>query len=137
MPSTQAAAAAPHFPAADHDPHAGEARASWRGTQQQADILPADIHRWRDDCANVSEGSPGAANRCLEILRAALNKAEGDVGALFRSFFGEFDFDGIDVALPTRTFDGRLDLEVGGREQAAHDCLEAMLELFEIDFTQG
>jgi glyoxylase-like metal-dependent hydrolase (beta-lactamase superfamily II) len=42
-------------------------------------------------------------------------KAEGDVGELFRRFFGDFDFDGIDVRLPTRTFDGRLDLEVGGR----------------------
>jgi glyoxylase-like metal-dependent hydrolase (beta-lactamase superfamily II) len=45
----------------------------------------------------------------------ALVKAPGDVGELFRSFFGEFDFDGIDVVPPTRTFTGRLDLDVGGR----------------------
>ena len=30
-------------------------------------------------------------------------------------FFGPFDFDGIELTPPTRTFDGRLDLEVGGR----------------------
>ncbi len=45
----------------------------------------------------------------------ALNTAPGEVGELFRHFFGAFDFDGIDVTLPTRTFSGRLDVEVGGR----------------------
>jgi glyoxylase-like metal-dependent hydrolase (beta-lactamase superfamily II) len=48
-------------------------------------------------------------------MLAALNKAPGDVGELFRSFFGEFDFDGIELALPTTTFDGRLTVDVGGR----------------------
>jgi glyoxylase-like metal-dependent hydrolase (beta-lactamase superfamily II) len=48
-------------------------------------------------------------------LLAALNEAEGEVGELFRSFFGAFDFTGIELTPPTRTFDGRLDLEVGGR----------------------
>lgn len=46
----------------------------------------------------------------------ALNTAAGEVGQLFRHFFGAFDFDGIDVTMPTRTFSGRLDVEVGGRE---------------------
>ncbi len=46
---------------------------------------------------------------------AALTSAPGDVGELFRSFFGDFDFDGIELRLPDRTFDGRLDLDVGGR----------------------
>jgi glyoxylase-like metal-dependent hydrolase (beta-lactamase superfamily II) len=46
---------------------------------------------------------------------AALNAATGELGELFRSFFGAFDFDGIEPVLPTRTFDGRLDVEVGGR----------------------
>ncbi len=45
----------------------------------------------------------------------ALNKAPGDVGDLFRSFFGEFDFEGIELVLPTRTFDDRLQLDVAGR----------------------
>ena len=48
-------------------------------------------------------------------LLAALNNDDGAAGELFRSFFGEFDFDGIELRLPDRTFDGRVDLEVGGR----------------------
>jgi glyoxylase-like metal-dependent hydrolase (beta-lactamase superfamily II) len=48
-------------------------------------------------------------------MLAALNQAPGDVGDLFRSFFGDFQFDGIELVPPTRTFDGRLDLDVGGR----------------------
>jgi glyoxylase-like metal-dependent hydrolase (beta-lactamase superfamily II) len=48
-------------------------------------------------------------------LLAALNNDTGVVGELFRSFFGEFAFDGIELRPPDRTFDGRLDLDVGGR----------------------
>ena len=62
--------------------------------------------------------SSAAAHEMSEVppsLLAALNSAPGDVGELFRSFFGEFEFDGIDLTLPTRTFEGRLELEVGGR----------------------
>ncbi len=49
-------------------------------------------------------------------LLAGLNDAPGDVGDLFRSFFGAFDFTGIELTLPTRTFDGRLTLDIGGRD---------------------
>ena len=49
-------------------------------------------------------------------MLAGLNSAPGDVGELFRSFFGDFDFDGITLTPPTRTFDGRLAVDVGGRE---------------------
>jgi len=48
-------------------------------------------------------------------MLAALNRAPGEVGELFRSFFGEFEFDGIELELPTQTFDGRLTIDVGGR----------------------
>ena len=48
-------------------------------------------------------------------MLAALNAAPGEIGELFRSFFGEFEFEGIELTLPDRTFEGRLDLEVGGR----------------------
>ncbi len=48
-------------------------------------------------------------------LLAALNDDDGAVGELFRSFFGEFEFDGIEQRLPDRTFDGRIELDVGGR----------------------
>jgi glyoxylase-like metal-dependent hydrolase (beta-lactamase superfamily II) len=48
-------------------------------------------------------------------MLAALTQAPGDVGELFRSFFGDFEFDGIEPRLPDRTFAGRLELDVGGR----------------------
>lgn len=62
--------------------------------------------------------STAAAHEMTEVppsMLAALNAAPGEVGDLFRSFFGDFQFDGIELRLPTRTFDGRLDIEVGGR----------------------
>ena len=46
---------------------------------------------------------------------AAMNAAPGEIGELFRGFFGAFEFDGVEQRLPTRTFDGRLDIDVGGR----------------------
>ena len=48
-------------------------------------------------------------------MLAALNKAPGEVGELFRRFFGDFDFDGITLTPPNRTFEGRLDVDVSGR----------------------
>jgi len=48
-------------------------------------------------------------------MMAQLNNAPGEIGELFRSFFGDFKFDDIELTPPTRTFQGRLELEVGGR----------------------
>jgi glyoxylase-like metal-dependent hydrolase (beta-lactamase superfamily II) len=48
-------------------------------------------------------------------LLGSLNAAEGEIGELFRRFFGDFQFEGIELRLPDRTFEGRLELEVGGR----------------------
>ena len=48
-------------------------------------------------------------------LLAGLNADDGPVGSLFRSFFGEFDFADIELRPPDRTFDGRLELEIGDR----------------------
>jgi len=62
--------------------------------------------------------SAATAHEMAEVppaMMAALNKAPGDVGDLFRRFFGDFQFDGIELVPPTRTFSGRLDLDVGGR----------------------
>jgi len=62
--------------------------------------------------------STAAAHEMTEVppsMLAALNAAPGEIGELFRSFFGDFHFDGIELKLPTRTFDGRLDIEIGGR----------------------
>ena len=63
----------------------------------------------------ASEATAHEMSEVPPAMLHALNTAPGEVGALFRHFFGAFDFDGIDVAMPTRTFHGRLDIEVGGR----------------------
>ena len=62
--------------------------------------------------------SAATAHEMSEVppaMLAALNHAEGEVGELFRHFFGAFEFDGIEVRMPTRTFERRLEVEVGGR----------------------
>jgi glyoxylase-like metal-dependent hydrolase (beta-lactamase superfamily II) len=62
--------------------------------------------------------STATANEMGEVppaLLAALNTDPGATGELFRSFFGEFEFEGIELRLPDRTFDGRVEIEVGGR----------------------
>lgn len=62
--------------------------------------------------------SVATAHEMTEVppaMLAALNAAPGEVGELFRSFFGAFRFEGIDLRLPTRTFERRLEVEVGGR----------------------
>ena len=48
-------------------------------------------------------------------MLAALNADQTEVGELFRSFFGDFEFDGIELRMPDRTFDGGVELDVGGR----------------------
>ena len=62
--------------------------------------------------------STATAREMTEVppsMLAALNHAPGEIGDLFRSFFGEFEFDGIEQVLPTRTFEHHLDIDVGGR----------------------
>jgi cyclase len=76
----------------------------------------AEVVRRRPDVEIVA--STATAHEMVDVppaMMAALNHAPGDVGDLFRSFFGEFHFDGIELVAPTTTFDRRLDVEVGGR----------------------
>ena len=57
-------------------------------------------------------------NAVTPTTMAALLKGAdemGAAGAFLRSAFGEFEFEGITITLPTETFDGRLDLRVGDR----------------------
>ena len=75
-----------------------------------------ELLRRRPDAEVIA--STATAEEMHEVppaMMAALNQAPGEVGDLFRSFFGEFDFDGIEMSPPTRTFDGRLDVDVAGR----------------------
>src|SRR5947209_12708052 len=70
----------------------------------------------------------GAVQDMQEVpaaLMAALATAEledKNLDAFIRHAFGRFEFDGIEMRLPTRTFAGSLSLDVGGRR----------VELFEL-----
>ena len=62
--------------------------------------------------------SEATAEEMAEVtpeMLGALSAADGPTGELFRRFFGEFDFGGITVTPPTRTFSDRLGLDVAGR----------------------
>ena len=80
-------------------------------------------HCWGNQLVGADEII--ASRRCAEefasVPPAALQafvRAEGlgEVGAYVRRIFGAFDFDGIALTPPTRTFDGELTLHVGSRE---------------------
>jgi glyoxylase-like metal-dependent hydrolase (beta-lactamase superfamily II) len=75
-----------------------------------------EVVRRRPDVEIVA--STATAHEMVDVppaMLAALNQAPGEVGELFRSFFGAFHFDGIELVVPTTTFDRRLDVVVGGR----------------------
>jgi cyclase len=71
--------------------------------------------RWAEVDIVASEACAEEMPRTPPSMLHALNQAPGEVGDLFRGFFGEFDFDGIELELPTTTFTGRHTLDVGGR----------------------
>ncbi len=70
-------------------------------------VAGAEIIASRAAAAEMAEVPPS--------LLAGLVREPGETGDLFRSFFGDFTFDGIELTLPTRTFDGALAVDVGGR----------------------
>lgn len=62
--------------------------------------------------------SAATAHEMSEVppaMLAALNSAPGEIGDLFRHYFGEFDFEDIQSVLPTKTFTGSYQVNVGGR----------------------
>jgi len=63
----------------------------------------------------ASEATAHEMTETPPAMLAALNNAPGELGELFRHFFGAFQFEGIELTLPTRTFTGRHEVEVGGR----------------------
>jgi cyclase len=71
--------------------------------------------RWADVDIVASNATAHEMADVPPAMLAALNQAPGEVGDLFRSFFGDFQFDGIELVPPTTTFDGHLQLDVGGR----------------------
>ena len=51
------------------------------------------------------------------VLAAMMKSDElGEAGAFFKKIFGAFDFEGITLTRPTRTFDGELTVHVGSRQ---------------------
>jgi glyoxylase-like metal-dependent hydrolase (beta-lactamase superfamily II) len=77
-------------------------------------------HCYGNELVNSAEiiASTAAAEEMSHVppdLLASLMAAPGEAGDLFRRVFGPFRFEGITLTLPTRTFDGQLDVDVGGR----------------------
>ena len=77
-------------------------------------------HCYGNELVNSAEiiASTAAAEEMSHVppdLLASLTAAPGEAGDLFRRVFGPFRFEGITLTLPTRTFDGQLDIDVGGR----------------------
>jgi cyclase len=61
-----------------------------------------------------AEEMPHTPPQMLATMMEAAGRGElGDVGDYLQRCFSPFDFDGITLTLPTRTFEGRLDLTVG------------------------
>lgn len=79
-------------------------------------------HCWGNQL--VSEAEIIASQQCAEEMLhvdpavfARLIRADGlgELGDYLRRIFGSFDFDGITVTPPTRTFNGELSLQIGSR----------------------
>jgi len=64
------------------------------------------------DCAEEMRHDNGA-QRLAEMKRAATSTSEA--GAFLAEIFAPFDFEGIDVAMPTLTFEGELTRRVGSK----------------------
>jgi cyclase len=63
--------------------------------------------------------SNAAAHEMTEVppsMLEALGKMPGEVGDVFREYFGAFDFTGITPTLPTLTFDGSMTVSVGNKQ---------------------
>ena len=62
--------------------------------------------------------SEAAAEEMAEVppsMLAAMAELDGELGATFRRFFGDFEFSGIELPPVDETFRGELTLSVGGR----------------------
>ncbi len=73
-------------------------------------VSGAEIVASRACAEEMAHENPAMMARLMERAPSM-----GDVGAFFQYCFGDFDFTGIEQRLPTRTFDGELELEVGSK----------------------
>lgn len=73
-------------------------------------VTGAEIVASRACAEEMAHESPAMMARLMERAPSM-----GEVGAFFQYCFGDFDFAGIEQRLPTRTFDGELELEVGSK----------------------
>lgn len=73
-------------------------------------VTGAEIIASRACAEEMGELQPGA------LAAMAQSTELGEAGEFFQRIFGAFDFDGITVTPPTKTFDGELVVHVGGRE---------------------
>jgi glyoxylase-like metal-dependent hydrolase (beta-lactamase superfamily II) len=74
-------------------------------------VSGSEIIASRAAAAEMAELPP---SRLAEMMAAAPDL--GELGAFLQRIFGPFRFDGIELVLPTRTFEGELELRVGDRE---------------------
>jgi len=91
--------------------------ASHRGAQEMSELPPSSIAKLTKVAEVTSRlGRPGYWLTQL-LGRAGLERigALGRAASFVNDIFGDFDFDGIELVLPTRTFDGELELEVGDK----------------------
>jgi glyoxylase-like metal-dependent hydrolase (beta-lactamase superfamily II) len=73
-------------------------------------VREAEIIASKATAEEMAEVPPAVMQSLLE------NAAQlGPAGEFFRRVFGSFDFRGIEPVLPTRTFEGELELAVGGK----------------------
>ena len=73
-------------------------------------VTGAEIVASRACAEEMGELAPAALARMMEATDL------GEAGEFFRRIFAPFEFDGITVTPPTKTFSGELELRVGDRE---------------------
>jgi cyclase len=97
-------------PAAEHIGTVVNTHANGDHCYGNAAVVGAEIVGSEACAAEIDEVRP-------ETLGAAVRHADelGEAGAFVADIFGPFEFDGIEVLPPTRTFNGFLDLSVGDK----------------------
>ncbi len=79
-----------------------------------------EIISTRTAATNMAKHTPADQARVMQEAREGVR---GEAGVWLDSMLGQYSFDNIKISLPTRTFEGRLDLQVGSKK----------VELIEVD----